>query len=167
MATFKVVISDPTTGKSEQKEVTGDAAKALLGKKIGETVKGEPFELPGKTLVVRGGSDYCGFPMRSDLPGTARKRILTTKGIGFRGGLKGIRRRKTVAGNTIHSKIHQINLSIEVEKQKKTKKERKASKAKGKAKPKPAPKKEVKKEEKPAEPKKEEKPAEKPEEKKE
>lgn len=119
MATFKVVISDPLTGKSEQKEVTGDAAKALLGLKIGEVLKGDRFDLPGKTLMVRGGSDDCGFPMRSDLPGTLRKRILVTKSVGFRGEQKGIRRRKTVIGNTIHAKIHQVNLAIQAEKPKK------------------------------------------------
>lgn len=129
MATFKVVISDPLTGKSEQKEVTGDAAKALLGLKIGDALKGEKLDLPGKTLIVRGGSDDCGFPMRSDLPGTMRKRILITKSVGFRGELKGIRRRKTVVGNTIHTKIHQVNLAIQAEKPKKT--EAKPAKKKG------------------------------------
>ncbi len=129
MATFKVVISDPLTGKSEQKEVTGDAAKALLGLKIGDALKGETLDLPGKTLIVRGGSDDCGFPMRPDLPGTMRKRILITKGVGFRGELKGIRRRKTVIGNAIHAKIHQVNLAIQAEKPKKT--EAKPAKKKG------------------------------------
>ena len=116
MATFKLVISDPATGKSEQKEVTGDVAKELLGKKIGDSVKGDKFDLAGKTLIIRGGSDDCGFPMRHDLPGTLRKRILITKSVGFRGEMKGIRRRKTVIGNTIHGKIHQVNLVIKTEK---------------------------------------------------
>ena len=116
MATFKIVLADPSTGKCEQREVEGDAAKVLLGKKIGDTVPGDKFDLKGKTLLITGGSDYCGFPMRSDLPGTLRKRILVTKSVGFRGGLKGMRKRKTVAGNTIHPKIHQINLKIQVKK---------------------------------------------------
>lgn len=159
MATFKVVISDPATGKSEQKEVTGDAAKVLLGKKIGDTVKGDKFDLAGKTLIIRGGSDDCGFPMRHDLPGTMRKRILITKSVGFRGELKGIRRRKTVIGNTIHGKIHQVNLVIKTEKKKKAA-EKTAPKKEEK---KPAPKKkEMKKAKKPAPKKAEKKPAAKP-----
>lgn len=136
MATFKVVISDPLTGKSEQKEVAGDAAKALLGLKIGDVLKGEKLDLPGKTLIVRGGSDDCGFPMRPDLPGTMRKRILITKSVGFRGELKGIRRRKTVIGNIIHAKIHQVNLAIQAEKPKKA--EAKPAKKKGAKKGAPA-----------------------------
>lgn len=136
MATFKLVISDPTTGKSEQKEVTGDTAKVLLGKKIGDTVKGDAFDLAGKTLIVRGGSDDCGFPMRADLPGTMRKRILITKSVGFRGEMKGIRRRKTVIGNTIHGKIHQVNLAVKADKVKSEKKPDKKTAKKKEAKPK-------------------------------
>ena len=143
MATFKLVISDPATGKSEQKEVTGDVAKELLGKKIGDSVKGDKFDLAGKTLIIRGGSDDCGFPMRHDLPGTLRKRILITKSVGFRGEMKGIRRRKTVIGNTIHGKIHQVNLVIKTEK---PKTEKKLAPKKKEAKKSAAPKKTEKKE---------------------
>ncbi len=124
MAAFKVVIADPESGKCEQKEAGSDAAKALLGLKIGDTVGGELFGLAGKTLVVRGGSDDCGFPMRADLPGVQRKRILITKGIGFTGEGRGIRSRRTVAGNTIHPKTVQVNLSVQMEKRKRTKEER-------------------------------------------
>ena len=134
MVTFKVVIADPTTGKCDQKEVEGEGAKALLGKKIGDSLSGDVFDLKGKSLVVTGGSDYCGFPMRHDLPGTQRKRILITKSVGFRGGFKGERRRRTVAGNTIHLKIHQVNLKVVVDKQKKAsvKKEAKTDKVQAK-----------------------------------
>ncbi len=142
MAAFKVVIADPESGKCEQKEASSDAAKALLGLKIGDTVSGELFGLAGKTLVVRGGSDDCGFPMRSDLPGVQRKRILITKGTGFAGEGKGIRSRRTVAGNTIHPKTVQVNLTVQVQKRKRSKEEslqaREAAKAAKKEKKKEA-----------------------------
>jgi len=102
---FKVVIGDPSTGKCEQKESDDAATKALTGLKIGDTVKGELFGLPGRTLVVTGGSDDCGFPMRRDISGTLRKRILITGGVGFHASEKGQRRRKTVAGNTIREAV--------------------------------------------------------------
>src|SRR3989344_2971259 len=125
---FKVVIGDPSTGKCEQKESDDAATKALTGLKIGDTVKGELFGLPGRTLVVTGGSDDCGFPMRRDISGTLRKRILITGGVGFDAREKGQGRRKTVAGNTIHGQTHQVNLKIQVEKKAPAEKAPKAEK---------------------------------------
>ena len=87
----------------------------FLGKKIGDSVKGEDTgiaELAGYELVIAGGSDYCGFPMRADVSGVARKRILAVSGIGMRKLAKGMKQRKTVCGNTIHAKISQINLKV-------------------------------------------------------
>ena len=76
MAEFKVVIADPKKGKSYQKEVKEDSAKGFLGLKIGDKVKGELLDLAGYEFEITGGSDYAGFPMRADVPGAARKRIL-------------------------------------------------------------------------------------------
>ncbi|MBD3249313.1 30S ribosomal protein S6e [Candidatus Woesearchaeota archaeon] len=108
---FKLVIADPKTGKCIQKAIADEGAKGLIGKKIGEKVKGEAFDLTGYEFEISGGSDNCGFPMRKGISG-ARKRILTGKGVGFRGGRKGMKRRKTVCGETINSSIVQINLKI-------------------------------------------------------
>ena len=41
MAEFKAVISDPNTGFTVQREVKDPAAKAFMGLKIGDSVKGE------------------------------------------------------------------------------------------------------------------------------
>lgn len=125
MADFKVVISDPKSGKSVQKELKADNAKNIVGLKIGDVFKGEIIELTGYEFQITGGSDYCGFPMRKDVEGTARKRILAIKGIGItnkkkaRGKdmkymrtMKGMRQRKSVAGNTIYDKTAQINVKI-------------------------------------------------------
>jgi len=124
MAEFKIVIANPKTGKCVQKEVKDENANGLLGKKIGEIIRGELLDMTGYEFKISGGSDYCGFPMRQDVPGTGRKKILTVKGIGAQPVKKkvrkgkpfqfypGTRQRKTVCGNTIHEKITQINLSV-------------------------------------------------------
>ncbi|PIN79706.1 30S ribosomal protein S6e, partial [Candidatus Woesearchaeota archaeon CG10_big_fil_rev_8_21_14_0_10_34_8] len=82
MAEFKIVIANPKTGKCVQKEVKDENANGLLGKKIGEIIRGELLDMTGYEFKISGGSDYCGFPMRQDVPGTGRKKILTVKGIG-------------------------------------------------------------------------------------
>ncbi len=110
MVEFKVVISDPASGLTVQKEVKEPAAKAFLGLKIGDSVKGEVIDLHGYEFMVCGGSDFCGFPMRKDVIGVGRKKILAYEGTGVRKREKGMLQRKTVCGNTIHAKIAQINL---------------------------------------------------------
>ncbi len=110
MAEFKVVLSDPKTGLTVQRVVKDPAAKAFLGLKIGDTIKGEAIDLQGYEFEISGGSDFCGFPMRKDVVGVGRKRILSYSGTGVRKADKGILQRKTVCGNTIHAKIVQVNL---------------------------------------------------------
>ena len=44
MVQFKLVIGDPKTGKTMQKEVKDETAQAFLGLKIGDTVKGSPAD---------------------------------------------------------------------------------------------------------------------------
>ncbi len=112
MAEFKVVINDVKTGKSYQREIKDQYANSLIGKKIGEVVDGIFVGLPGYKLVITGGSDYTGTPMRKSLPGPRRKRILVSGGVGFHPKMPGQRRRKTLRGNTISPEIVQINMKI-------------------------------------------------------
>ena len=67
MAEFKLVISDPKSGRTMQKEVKDDSARAFLDKRIGENVSGDSFELNGYEFVITGGSDKSGFPMRKGI----------------------------------------------------------------------------------------------------
>ncbi|MBD3304321.1 30S ribosomal protein S6e [Candidatus Woesearchaeota archaeon] len=157
MVGFKVVIGTKD-GKCHQKEISEEDSKSLVGRKIGDTIKGELIGLTGYEFAITGGTDHAGFPMRKDIAGTARKRILAVSGVGLKKKARGIRKRKTVCGNTIHPKISQINLKILKEGSEKlgaAPKEGEAP-AEGEA-PKKAPKKEEKKEEKPKEAPKEEK----------
>lgn len=116
---FKIVISDPKSGKSVQKAVTEQNAKFFQGKRLGEKFKGESIDMQGYEFEITGGSDYAGFPMRKGIPGPVRKRILTGKGVGlnpkgkkYHRYKKGLRKRVTVCGDTVHEKITQINLKV-------------------------------------------------------
>ena len=111
MAKFKLNIADAKTGKCTQKTIADQSADKLIGLKIGAAVKGDDIGLAGYEFQITGGSDKCGFPMRKGISGE-RKKILIKKGIGFRGGRKGMRRRKTVCGEAINDNISQINLKI-------------------------------------------------------
>lgn len=109
---IKLVLSNAKTGKSYQKIVKDADAKRFLGMKIGDMVKGESINLPGYEFQITGGSDYAGFPMRRDVPGILRKKILAVSGIGIKKVSKGVKQRKTVAGNTVHDKTSQVNLKV-------------------------------------------------------
>lgn len=111
MAEFKLVIGQKD-GKSIQKTLKEPEANALIGLKISDKVLGDKLGMAGYEFEICGGSDYCGFPMRKDLPGVGRKKILMAKGVGLRTVPAGIRKRRTVCGNTIHTKITQLNLKI-------------------------------------------------------
>ena len=95
--------------KSYKKAIDTDIFK---GKKIGDLVLGAPIGLDGYELMITGGSDTSGFPMRSDLKIVGRKKILIVKGIGLRKNRKGVKRRKTVVGNQISLNTKQINLKV-------------------------------------------------------
>ncbi len=112
MADFRAVVSDPKDGKSYQVPVSGHHANSLIGKRIGDIVDGIFVGLPGYKLQITGGSDKDGFPMRKDLPGPRRKKLLISKSIGFKPDKGGLRRRKNVRGNTISPDTLQINLKV-------------------------------------------------------
>lgn len=112
MPDYRVVVNDPKTGRSYNRTISGHYASALMGKKLGDEIDGIFIGLPGYKVVLSGGSDKDGFPMRPNLPGPRRKKVLVTGGVGFRGRRKGCRRRKTLRGNTVGPDTLQINMRI-------------------------------------------------------
>jgi small subunit ribosomal protein S6e len=109
MASFKVVVADPKTRKSQSIELKEDQAQALIGLRIGDEIDGSSLGLPGKVRIT-GGSDKAGFPMRRDVSGGVKKYVLLTRGVGFRkGASEGTKKRKLVRGNTITEDIFQVN----------------------------------------------------------
>ena len=109
---MKIVISDPKTGKSYQKVVDKTVEEQLFQKKVGDSFNGELIDLQGYQFLITGGSDKSGFPMRPEIKGTRRNRILLTKGVGFRTTDKGLRKRRTVRGHTINEELEQLNTKI-------------------------------------------------------
>ncbi|MDO8741054.1 MAG: S6e family ribosomal protein [Candidatus Woesearchaeota archaeon] len=155
---IKLTISDSKTGKSYKRELKGQDSKVLIGKKIGDIVKGDNMGFSGYEFQVTGGSDDCGFPMRRDVEGITKRKIYTVKSKGIRIAEKGIKLRKTVAGNTIGIKTSQVNLKITKEGKEKFAEEKKEGEEAAKEE-KPAETKKEKQEEPKEESKKEEKPA--------
>lgn len=82
------------------------------GKKIGDTVEGEILGLDGYKLEITGGSDKSGFPMRESIEGPERERVLIEDGAGIRQDEDGVKKRKSVRGNTVSSDIEQLNLKV-------------------------------------------------------
>ena len=112
MTEFKTTIADPKTRKAYQKILTEDKSNALVGKTIGEEIDGIFLDLPGYRLKITGGSDESGVPMRGDIDGNYRRRLLMTNSVGFTPVKNGQRKRKLIRGRSLSSQISQINLKI-------------------------------------------------------
>lgn len=129
MAKFKVIISDPATGKSRAVETEGARAVPLVGRKLGEVIDGSVVGMGGHKLQLTGGSDKDGFPMRPNVHGGVRVSVILSEGVGFKPSREGERQRKTLRGNVITEDIVQINMKV-VEKPKKRRKAKKPKKVK-------------------------------------
>jgi len=115
MPNLKFVISS----KSKSYQIEKDQKDAnVFGKKIGDTFLADHLGLDGYELQITGGSDKDGFPMKKDIEGTMRRRIITTYGVGMRTKTEGLRRRRTLRGNTIADDISQVNCKVVKEGQK-------------------------------------------------
>ncbi|MEM1570175.1 MAG: 30S ribosomal protein S6e [Candidatus Bathyarchaeia archaeon] len=112
MAKFKLVVANPKTGKSRTFEVEGVQAVPLLGRRIGEVIDGSVMGLGKVKLLITGGSDKDGIPMRPDVRGGVKKYILISEGPGFNPRKEGVRVRKLVRGNTITEDTLQVNVKV-------------------------------------------------------
>ena len=114
---YKLNISGGNTGpgKGLSKLIEIDEKKSRLfeTKKIGESINGGLIGFPNYEFEITGGSDSSGFPMRKDVHGPVKKRILVSKrGIGYKPVRKGEKRRKMVRGNEITYDMTLINLKV-------------------------------------------------------
>ena len=110
--TYKINVSDPRTGKTTPVQLPPEKFRPFIGLKIGDTIDGSIVGMPGYVLKITGGTDRDGFPMRPDVHGGVKVRLLLSGPPGFRPRRKGERRRKTVRGNTITEDIVQVNTVI-------------------------------------------------------
>lgn len=106
------VVSEQATGRAYAVELKGPMAQGVAGRSIGDTVDGGMVGLAGYTLRITGGSDKDGFPMRRDVPGAVRKRLLITGGVGFRKPHHGLRLRRTLRGREIQAETSQVNAVV-------------------------------------------------------
>lgn len=112
MAKVKLIVSDPKSGKSQVFELEGGKVRPFIGLRLGETVDGSLVGLNDAKLLLAGGTDKDGFPMRGDVQGGVKTRVLLSRGPGFSPRMEGERRRKTVRGNLITEDVAQLNLKI-------------------------------------------------------
>jgi len=113
LTNFKLTISD-IKGKSVSKELKDSDANPLLGLQLGNETDASIAGLTGK-LKLTGGSDKSGVPMRNDVHGAARKRVLLSKGVGLQNAEVGQRKRKLMRGNTVSEEIYQVNCKFDGE----------------------------------------------------
>ena len=93
-------------------QLTIPDAKNLHGLKLGDTLKGELIDKPGYEFLITGGSNNSGVPMRRDVEGPGQRKILISGGVGFKPTRKGIRVRKSVAGNMVGARTAQLNVKV-------------------------------------------------------
>lgn len=120
----RLILSNPEDGTAKTIQLDPKVFSLFLGKKIGDELDGSILGYKGYKIRITGGTDRDGFPMRPDVSGLRKVRILLSGGIGFRPyekppskkkkrrqrrRKKGLRRRKTVRGNVISDAIAQIN----------------------------------------------------------
>ena len=110
MANYKLTISDKN-GKSISKEVKETDANPLLGLEIPAETDASIVGLSGK-ITITGGSDKSGVPMRGDVSGNQRRKILMRDSVGFNPVKDGQRKRKLIRGRTLSGDVSQVNLKV-------------------------------------------------------
>jgi small subunit ribosomal protein S6e len=109
---MKIVMSDPKTGRSYQTEIPKEKESLLIGLKIGDSFDGGVVGAAGYKFQITGGSDKDGVPMRKDLKGGRKAKLLLSGGVGFNPKRKGERRKKNVRGSLVTDQIIQVNSKV-------------------------------------------------------
>lgn len=109
---MKLVIADSKAGRTYQVDVPEDKKALIIGKKIGDAIESDPFGAAGYKLLLTGGSDASGFPMRKDIPGARKLKTLLSGGTGFSPKKEGQRKKKVVRGDSYSEEITQVNAKV-------------------------------------------------------
>lgn len=117
MPTFKLVLSDPLSGRARQFEIKDPLASRFIGLRIGDEIDGSILKdyitlPPGFKIKITGGSGVEGAPMVPYVSGPVKKYVLLSHPPGYHPPKKGMRKRKLVRGDTISDTIVQINAVI-------------------------------------------------------
>jgi small subunit ribosomal protein S6e len=108
-----LIVSDPVNGTSQRIELEDQQLRSLIGTRIGQVIDGTIAELQGHKIKLTGGTDKDGIPMRPDVHGSAKARIVLSGGVGYKPKKKGERKRKVVRGNTVSMETTFLNFVIE------------------------------------------------------
>jgi small subunit ribosomal protein S6e len=103
------------SGKTYQVDVPAEKEHFLVGKKIGEEIDAGFIGLAGWTIRLSGGSDTSGIPMRHDVHGQRRERVMLSSGPGYKPSKKGARLKKSVRGDTYGQEVVQVNATAVTE----------------------------------------------------
>lgn len=122
-----LIVSDPQTGTSQRIELEETRISPLIGKRIGDVFDGIIADLTGYKLELTGGTDKDGIPMRPDVHGSGKARIILSGGVGYKPKKKGERKRIVVRGNIVTSDTTYLNFKI-IEKPKGQQKKKKKPK---------------------------------------
>ncbi len=106
-----LIVSDPN-GTSQRVEIEDAQLRPLVGTRIGMTIDGTFAGLQGYKLKLTGGTDKDGIPMRPDVHGSAKSRIVLSGGVGYKPTDKGMKKRKVVRGNTVSQETTFLNFAI-------------------------------------------------------
>ena len=107
-----LIVSDPATGTSQRVEIEDAQLRPLVGTRIGMTIDGAIAGMQGYKLKLTGGTDKDGIPMRPDVHGSAKARIVLSGGVGCKPTDKGMQKRKVVRGNTVSQETTFLNFAV-------------------------------------------------------
>lgn len=107
-----LIISDPETGTSQKVELEDARMTPLIGRRIGEVLDGSVANLPGHRIQLTGGCDKDGIPMRPDVHGGVKARVVLSGGVGYKPKNRGERRRVTVRGNIVTADTTFLNFKV-------------------------------------------------------
>jgi len=107
-----LIVSNPADGTSQRVELNDQQLRALYGTRIGQVIEGAVAGMQGYKIKFTGGTDKDGIPMRPDVHGSAKARIILSGGVGYKPKDKGEKKRKLVRGNTVSAETTFLNFSI-------------------------------------------------------
>ena len=107
-----LIISDPAAGTSQRVEIEDAQLRPLVGTRIGQTIDGSLAGMQGYKLKFTGGTDKDGIPMRPDVHGSAKSRVVLSGGIGYKPKNHGEQKRKVVRGNTVSTESTFLNFVV-------------------------------------------------------
>jgi small subunit ribosomal protein S6e len=107
-----LIVSNPTDGTSQRVELDDQQLRALYGIRIGQIVEGAVAGMQGYKIKLTGGTDKDGIPMRPDVHGSAKARVILSGGVGYKPKDKGEKKRKVVRGNIVSTETTFLNFTI-------------------------------------------------------